>query len=225
MKRQIALVGVPGSAKSITAKAVEEALIRGDGTCEECTTPVAIIDDYAEAVGEAGDWALGFDGGWMTSLAVSVERYNRERKALSENNKTVITCGTILESSVYMSMHFEDFTKNLEGPELEDAFRRAEASMKLYACMYVDTFHYHRVFYLPSLETNPDTAPSAKLKMLDRNIQASFQAFNLTPIEPLIFEGETPAEIIAQRVEAILSPKETDASHSQRSEDRTPQNQ
>src|SRR4051812_19880702 len=101
----IALVGAPGSGKTELAHAVSDAIIRGDG-CVDCGTPVEIIDKYPEWVSQHGDYAIGNDGGYMSSIAISVERYNRERKAL-QRAKTVITCGSVLESSIYLALNFE----------------------------------------------------------------------------------------------------------------------
>lgn len=209
MPQKIALIGVPGSGKTATATCLEEAIIKNDGSCAECLTPISIIDNYAGAVEDAHDYAIGLDGGWLSSIAIAMERYGRERKAQPEN-KTIITCGTMLESAVYMTMHFEESSRTMDEAALKDAMTRMEAGMRLFASLYIDTFHYSRVFYLPPLSVSDDE----RVKTLDKNIQAAFNAFNLTPVVPLMFEGSAP-EIIAQRVERILNPKEDDETQAQ----------
>lgn len=199
--RRIGLIGLPGSGKTILADALERAYVMDDASCAECNTPVAIVDNYAEQVAESGDWAIGLDGGWMVSVAISIERYNQERKAASEGAKTIITCGTLLESSVYMAMEFESQQSFATQPELPQLHARVEGGLRFFAAMYMDTFRYNKVFYLP-----PITAPeSEKWKTFDRNLQASFAAFNLVEVEPLtIEEFESPEDLLAKRVEMIL---------------------
>lgn len=202
----IGLIGMPGAGKTLLAEAIEAQLVKGDGECEDCNTPVGIVDNYAEDISKRGDWAIGMDGGYMANIAIAIERYNRERVAI-QNNKTTVTCGTVLESAVYAAMKFEVMSEFLSTDEEKlMQSRRIEATLKTFACMYMDAFPYTRLFYLPRIipQENEDT----RMAKFDQNIQASFQSFAV-PVEPLMFEGEGDAtSITKKRLARIFTTKE-----------------
>lgn len=178
---KIALLGIPGSGKTVLAATLRDQLNEN----------ADVIDHYAEDVAERGDYAIGLEGGWLASVTISTERYARERGAKKD---TVITCGTLLESSVYTMMHFEEMSEFYTEQEKENANERINTSMRFFANLYLDTFRYDKAFYLPPLNA-PD---NDRFKVLDQNVQAAFGAFNLIPVEPL--EGDT-----AQRADTVLS--------------------
>lgn len=210
MGYSIALIGVPGSGKTDLANAISDYIIKDDAACETCNTPVAIVDDYAEYIEDYGKWAIGLDGGWASSLAITMERLNRERAAWAEN-KSMITCGTLLESAVYMTMHFEAMYKVYSEDQVQDALVKIEAGMRTFAALYADTFQYGKVFYLP-----PGTALNDQMKVLDKNIQAAFQAFKLVPVEPLIVEPGPNESLVEARLNKIFV-KENDEIQAERS--------
>lgn len=200
---KIGLVGLPGSGKTVLAQTLENAYIMGDGQCAECNTPVAIVDKYAEDVAWRGDWAIGLEGGWLANAAIALERYNRERRA-AMSAKTIISCGTVIESAVYLAMEFEhQQTFSVEAEQFAVA-ARIEAGLRFFSALAVDTLHYDRMFYLPPVLT-PD---NERWKVFDRNVQAAFGAFEV-PIEPLVVEEFSDAEdLVAQRVALCLAPKD-----------------
>ncbi len=210
MTYTIALLGMPGSGKTELAAGIEEALVKEDGGCTSCRTPVRVVDDYAYRIRDHGDFAIGLEGGWMASIAVATERLCQERRAQADS-KTVVLCGTMLESAVYMGMHFEEMAKIYTEAEAKDAALRLEAGMRLFAAMYMDVFHYNRVFYLPAIN-----APEGdRWRIFDKNLQASFQAFDLIPVEPLMDEG-TLEEVTAKRLATVMARREEDAGNAQR---------
>lgn len=199
--KAIALIGAPGAGKTKLASAIANELIRGDGQCEECNTPVAVVDGYAEKIRDHGSYEIGLDGGYMVNLAISLERYNQERTAAFDHAKTIITCGTVLESAVYLAQHFErSLALKAEGEEQMQEVQRIEASIKALAMMYMDTFKYDKAFYVPPLALNEDP----RWATFDRNLQASFSAYNAPVVPLLVEEFEDEKDLIRQQVERVL---------------------
>jgi ABC-type branched-subunit amino acid transport system ATPase component len=203
--KKYALIGGPGAGKSHLAAAIEEELIRGDGQCEDCNTPVAIVDDYAAEAGERGDYEISLDGGYMANITVAVERYNRERLAMTAKNKTIISCGTVLESAVYSAMQFERRAKNLtDQTQKTQEAARIEATLKMLALLYMDTFRYTKAYYLPRYLGDSDE----RWMVFERNLQASFSAFEVQ-IEPLTVDMDgvdSLEELTKRRIEKIFVP-------------------
>lgn len=204
MINAIGLIGMPGSGKTALAHALQDYYIRGDADCETCYTPVGIVDKYAENTGFAGQYAIGLEGGWMASVSIAVARYNAERSAMA-TAKTIISCGTAIETAIYLASHFQEkatYITESEGP----AFKaRMDASMRFMAALYNDTFNYNSVYYLPPyFKEDPDP----KWMEFDKNLQASFQSFDMADVTPLMVEGGSLEEVTAKRVEAIFATKE-----------------
>jgi hypothetical protein len=201
MKR-IALIGIPGSGKTRLAKALSDEIIRSDGQDCDCNTPVEILDDYAINVRDNGQYAIGLDGGYMANISMAVERYNRERFFHYEvQPKTLIVCGTVLETAIYMSHHFEKSLAMISGEDegtMEGA--RLEATVKMLAVLYMDTFHYEQAFYLPSLTPSEDE----RWRNFERALQASFAAY-AAPVAPLLIEEfKDEKDLVKQQVAKVL---------------------
>ncbi len=197
----IALIGAPGAGKTKLASAIADELIKSDGQCAECNTPVAVIDGYAEKIRDHGSYEIGLDGGYMVNVAISMERYNLERTATYGRAKTLVSCGTVLESAVYLAQHFERTLQLItEDEERIQEAQRIEASIKMLAAIYMDTFKYHRAFYVPPLAPNTEDRWAA----FDRNLQASFSAYNAPVIPLLIEEFEDEEDLIKQQVAKVL---------------------
>ena len=203
MKR-IALIGSPGSGKTKLAQAIAEELIRSDGQCADCNTPITIVDNYAQVVRDNGYYEIGLDGGYMANLAMAVERYNRERASQYSGSKTIISCGTVLESAVYMAQHFAR-TLNVLPEDDESRVREAqriESAIKMLATLYMDTFKYTQAFYLPHAQPSEEE----RWVSFEKNLQASFSAYS-APVVPLLieeFDGED--DLLKKQVERVLEP-------------------
>lgn len=196
---KIALIGAPRSAKSATAFALEDAIVRADLECRNCITPVKVVDDYVSEVEERMQYVAGFDGDYAVNLAIALDRLGRERQAAAEGAKTIITVGSLLETATYQAMTFEaEHRFDSEEAKLDEA-RRVEATFKTIACLYMDTFTYHHVFYFPPLEVE-----DKRVGGFDRNLQAAFAAFNLVEVTPILVEDGNVFEIVEQRVERIM---------------------
>lgn len=182
---RIGLVGIPGAGKSALAETLKNAILHQEFSgCANCYTPVAVIDDYVQQAEEESLLAMGFMASYVGNVQVAMTRANLERKAI-EDNKAVITCGTLLETSVYSAtQHYETLKLDDEDSQ-PDTMRRIEGSTKYLACMYMDTFKYDHVFYLPPVQSVMDESDIERLREMDKNLQVAFNAFNLVPITPL----------------------------------------
>lgn len=200
--RTIALLGAPGAGKTRLANALADELVKGDGQCGDCNTPITIVDNYVNPVRDNFNYEIGLNGGYMATISIAVERYNQERVAGYDGCKTMISCGTVVESSVYLAQYFERSMSLLSSDEdlIEEA-QRIEGSVKMLAVLYQDTFKYEKAFYLPPLKPNSDE----RWATFDRNLQAAFSAFEV-PVAPLLVEDYKDGDdLVRQQVERVLS--------------------
>lgn len=195
MSTRIALIGVPGSGKTEFAEALSDFLTTKDGA------PVGIVDDYAELASEEINLAKAFAASWYLDLFISLKRLGLERHAI-EKNKAVITCGTIIESTQYAMANFSSRMDFKMDGEKEDEAKRIQAAMMTFACLFMDTFSYDRVYFLNQIV--PATEDFEQFKALDTNTRASFEAFNLINIaQDLTVDTLDLEEATAQRIEKI----------------------
>ena len=193
---KIALIGVPGAGKSDLAKHLADKL---DPECDGRST---IIDNYASEVSEYIDIAKGLSASWYLDLQISLERLARERQAKRDAFDHVITCGTLIESTSYSMLNFENRKAFKMENEIPFELARIEAAMKVFACLYQDTFSYDLICFLNQVK--PTEEDTEMFKVLDRNIQASFEAFKLTHIsKDLTVETTDIEEATTQRLEMI----------------------
>lgn len=189
---KIAIIGAPGSGKTAV----------GDGIGKTLgNTPYGLIDGYAERWAEDSHFALGLLGGYVVNVGIALERIKAERQCAAESNSPIITCGSLLETATYASMSgVVSLDHASEEAEKEDQLRRIKATMNIFACLYIDTFHYDHVFYLPPRAVKEPWNKDAVMTF-DQNLQVAFQAFNLTPVEPLV--GETVKDQVEAAMEKI----------------------
>lgn len=164
---KIAIIGAPGSGKSDLANEIGPQL---GGTWTLC-------DDYAERACDEVDYVPGFNGGYISHLAVALKRIGIER---SSPDFHIVTCGTLLETSVYAAMDLEVQENYASELEYQTVIRRTEAVMKTLAVLFNDEFDYDYFFYLPNRQTDD------KWVTFDKNLQAAWGAFFLVPVIPLL---------------------------------------
>lgn len=196
---RIGLVGTPGSGKTALAESLKIALQSLD---QEGFENVAVVDNYVEDLQSEVDLALGFFGTYIGNLHVALKRESEERLAAKDND-VVITCGTLFETSSYsvqfMQGDLDLIPKNNDEAKY-DLLIRIEAMTRVLACLYVDTFKYDYIFYLPPFEEIKDT----RITELEKNLQAAFNGFNLYPITKLFVEGNTLLEVTENRLKIVL---------------------
>lgn len=191
---KIGLIGVPGSGKTALAEAIQSEEMTND------FIPI-IIDQYAETLADPlqGDWAIGMEGGYLTNLVIALKRHSLERAWWDEPGST-ITCGTVIESSVYMALHFQEAQKYLTEADRPNEIKRIQASMEIFACLFMDTFKYDQVYYLPPMASMEG---EEWRKTMDQHLQAAFQAFGIENITPLAFEAGSNSELLALRLDQV----------------------
>jgi AAA15 family ATPase/GTPase len=196
---RIGLVGVPGSGKTALAESLKTAL---ESVNNESYLPVKIVDNYVESVQEEVDLAMGWTATYVGNLHIALNREAQERIAFKDN-KTVITCGTLFETSSYasQSMEYEYQLLTKEDEESKkDLVLRAEAITRILACLYMDTIRYDHIFYLSPIGEIADF----RANKLEKNLQAAFNAFEIFPVTHLYGEGDTILEITENRLKTVL---------------------
>lgn len=163
----IALIGVPGSGKTRLAKSLARKLDNAK-----------VIDRYVNDIERRTDIAIGPTTNYLGNLYVALERYARERKARLEH-EVVITCGTLVETAVYMAVQFAGMTQALSDEEKVAFAPRMEASLRMFAVLYHDIMSYDYGFYLPPGEQNEET------EFIDEQIRAGLEGFHLIPVTKL----------------------------------------
>lgn len=189
---KIALTGMPGSGKSALAEKLQDV-----------TGSAEIIDGYPTWVEDEIDLVKGLDGGgYIYNLAIALKRVALERVSKhAEKPEHTITCGTLLDTSVYTALEFELYGELQSSDDQIDEVRRVEATLKTLACLYMDTFHYDAVFYLPPVEE----VTERQWELFDRYLRTSFEAFFLVPVIPLTAEGADLNEITEKRAELVAA--------------------
>lgn len=192
---RIGLSGIPGSGKTELANALKEALL-AEGKYET----IEIVDNYVQEIEEQTDLAQGFHGTYIGNTHVALGREYRERIA-AENNDLTITCGTLFETSAYLAQKMEtEFSLLTEDTERYDWNLRVDASMRMIACLYVDTIRYDKIYHVSPVEAQTND----RLINLEKSLQAAFNAFELFPVVHLPAEGEDLEEVTKERVNIIL---------------------
>jgi hypothetical protein len=196
---KIGLVGVPGSGKSALAVSIKKAF-ENLGNSEYL--PVAVVDNYVEELQNEVDLALGWAATYIGNTHVALKRETKERMAWAKN-KTIVSCGTLFETSSYTGQLLQEDFDSLEKDDdagRYDLVLRTEAVTRMLACLYADTLRYDHIFYLPPVGEITDP----RITNLEKNLQAAFNAFELYPVTRLFVEGDDMLEVTENRLKVVL---------------------
>jgi hypothetical protein len=165
---KIALIGSEGSGKTEFAEAFRDRYL--DKDCSDCAkkNPTVIIDDYVEEIGEESDLAVGGGASYIGNLMVITGRIQRERKAMAEGARNLITCGTIVESSIYAVI---DAVRGQSEPH----WVRVTNLMNMIGSIYSDTWDYDETFVLPLAERDEDVISG----QVDKHLMMAVNQFSI----------------------------------------------
>lgn len=177
----IALIGMPSSGKTELAQklAVE---LRKKGT-------VSVVDGYVPRLSEDRQLALGPLADYLGNLYIALTRWSEERLARMEDD-SVITCGTFLETAVYMATHFVGLQTILSEQEKVEAGPKIDAVLRILAILYTDIVDYDYAFYLPPTKGDEET------KFMDQQLQAGVEAFKVIEVTPLLDRATAVKDVL-----------------------------
>src|SRR3954468_16758885 len=132
MPLKIALVGSPQSGKTELSKQLETAL---------SPRKVVLVDDYVDELSKRTNLAFSHYANYFGNCQVAVTRYNAECAAQLKQ-ETVVTCGTILETTVYTALHALANSKT-DIPQINlSNDKRASITMMWLGVVSNDTWQY-----------------------------------------------------------------------------------
>jgi adenylate kinase family enzyme len=175
---KIALIGAPGSGKTDLAKKLAE---KYDAN---------ILDDYVENIGKESNLAMADQASYIGNLYVILRRIAMERWLIEkEPDKNLITCGTLVESSIYATVEALRYQTEVHQVRIIEF-------MKMLGLIIQDTWDYDHAFIL-NLDEDADSESVAG------NIDASiFMAVNSFGLHYTPLTGDTE-ERFKQAVEDI----------------------
>lgn len=187
----VALIGTPGSGKSELASALARDMIT------KADKRVAVVDGYVPEIELRTDLAIGAITGYLGNFYVALDRYAHERIA-RRDNEVVITCGTMIETSIYLAMSFIAMAKTLSEHEKTQAASKVDAILRMMAILYGDIVDYDQAFYLPAIDGDEDA------KFMDKQLQAGLAGFELMPVTVLM-DPTTRVEVAMETLSALPS--------------------
>lgn len=163
----IAILGTPGTGKTALAEALKKEL--GERTY--------IVDGVAERVSKTHDRTIGVLGDYLININIALQRECEERLARrSESYRYVISCGTLIETAIYVAMQFAHLTATISDEERETLMPRMDATLRMLALLYNETFSYDVAFYLPTVSDDADA------RYMDQQLQGALGGFRLMPV-------------------------------------------
>lgn len=158
---QFALIGAPTSGKSKLAQELVSKL----------PNDTLVVDDYVAEIEADSDLVMGKYATYIGNLYVVMGRYSKERQALASKPSHVITCGTLIESSVYATL------QAVEG-QTDAHWIRISNYMNILGSIYQDTWRYRKTFYLPLQKPDPNSEEA----QIDISIRMAIAAFGVDAI-------------------------------------------
>jgi hypothetical protein len=164
---------------------------------------VEVVDNYIEEIENRSDNTLGHFASYLGNVQAAIGRWEFERLALAKKPDVLVTCGSIVESTVYNAIQALIQHRSEDGAltlrELQND-RRASVSMTFMGIMRHDAFEYDHVFYLPLSEERKDEDDVKWEAAVDDHIPEAAEALGVQ----YIALPEDPDERLAKVLETVL---------------------
>lgn len=145
---KIALIGAPTSGKTELAQQLRQALK---------DRKVAVVDGYIQDVEQRSNVVLSHYATYLGNIQAAIGRFEAERLAESNEPEVAITCGTLVETAVYVATLAHITNESAQGDTnyriVNDA--RAALTMQWLGVLKIDLWDYDLAYYLP-LEDGAD---------------------------------------------------------------------
>jgi nicotinamide riboside kinase len=169
MKR-IALIGPPSSGKG------DLALLLATRLDDDYT----IIDNYVDDLTEQTGLAFGYFSTYLGNLMIASERLAREYRAKNILELNSITCGTIIETTVYQAIFGQQLPADPAKQEIEAA--RMALIMQTFGMVIYDTFRYDHVFVLDLIQEKIDPERKEFTLTVDQEIKDCLAQFQIPAV-------------------------------------------
>lgn len=171
---KVALLGAPGSGKSVFARKLARAMARDEGYSK----PV-IVDGYVEDLQEKTGYAFDYGSPYTQNLQLLFHRWTLEQMARLKGDS--ITCGTIYETFIYCAINgliMSDLKPN--DPEENIKSRTAMTTLGMLETMMYD---YEAIFYLPYTKEEVEERGRSYDTVVDRKIPEVLSGYKKECVE------------------------------------------
>jgi hypothetical protein len=162
---KIAILGAPGSGKTEVAGALADKF---------GNSYTAIVDEYVDKLSVETNVAFGHVGGFLGNLQVAFERLRCEQMADTYNADHIITCGTLVETTLYTRLYAEARVEVAPKDEIHRELARATNAAMMYGQLVWDTWRYDYVFVNPLPEEKVDDSWDS---ILNNDLISGLEAF------------------------------------------------
>jgi GTPase SAR1 family protein len=186
---KIALIGAPLAGKTALSLQLAEAL---------SPRSVEVVDGYVEELQKRTDLVFGHYATYLGNLQCACARHEAEYGARQRQPDVVITCGTLVENSVYTAIH-SFIQANVDGKNTPISDRRAYIVMTWLAMMAHDLWDYDVQYYLPLQVVDADS------EAVDAHILESIEALGLDKRVKKLDDPEASIATVVQHVMELES--------------------
>lgn len=167
---KIGLIGARGSGKS----AFSQALAKETGS--------TILDEYVEDFQKQTGLAAAQYGTYIVNMEIAMYRLVLEQEHFKggSENRDLITCGTLLDTSIYLALNAAALANtgqgNFENNLAQD--KRSNATMHWFGMMRTDAWQYDHTFYLP-LGDKRDPEKDSVAAIFDDHVIEACETFRI----------------------------------------------
>jgi len=191
----IAITGGPGSGKSQLAKELVRPL--------SDFGKVIVVDRYIEKLERDSNIVCGQWATYIGNLQCALARFAAERKAIKgvKEDFIRITCGSIIESSIYTAANAYALTNNESDwkvRRINDI--RSGAVLNFLGMLKHDSWDYDLVFYLPLDEEDKGSNEHRVWETIDENFDLAAESFEVSEYVVLQDRESAVSDILQELV-------------------------